>query len=728
MSAAPSIPAEQAESLLSFEVRRDGVAVITFDDRHSPHNTITPAFGAQLAAALDRVEGDASVAAAVLCSAKDSFVVGANVGMLKAIKFATDAERLAREAARGMLRLERLRKPVVAAVHGPTLGGGFELALACHAVIASDDPTTRLGLPEVRLGLLPAANGMLRLAQRSGLRVAMDLSLSGRSLRPGVARSMRLVDDVCSRAILLETACRRAKALVGHVPRTRDERAGLLDLALEHTPFGRALLFKRARQESRERTNPHYPAPARILDVLERYASKGFRDAAELEARSFGELVVSETAHRLIELFFATASLRKDAGIDEQLDPHVEAPTIDRVGVLGGGLTGAGVAYVTIDAGIPVRLEEKDDAAAGRALRAVRELIDERVQRGSLSALEGAQTFARLSAASDLSGLRHAAVVIEAVPEDLSLKQAMLRQIEPLVGPTCVYASNTSSIPIARIAQGATHPERVVGMHYFSPVPKMALLEVVRADKTEPWAVATAVALGKRQGKTVIVVKDGPGFYTTRILAPLLNEAAQLVSEGVPIDAVDAAMVDWGFPTGPMQLLDEVGIDVAAHVAAVLHEAFGERMVPPHALSRLVADDRKGRKNGRGLFRYDARARRRDGRLTVDPTVYTLLGVKPTTRLPVEEIQMRCALALVNEAVRCFGEGVLRSARDGDVGAVLGLGFPSFRGGPFRYIDTLGAAEGLRRVQAYADRFGERWRPAPLLVQMARKGERFPGA
>jgi 3-hydroxyacyl-CoA dehydrogenase/enoyl-CoA hydratase/3-hydroxybutyryl-CoA epimerase len=251
----------------------------------------------------------------------------------------------------------------------------------------------------------------------------------------------------------------------------------------------------------------------------------------------------------------------------------------------------------------------------------------------------------------------------------------------------------------------------------------MPLLEVVRADKTAPWAVATAVALGKRQGKTVIVVRDGPGFYTTRVLAPLLNEAIQLVSDGVPADAIDAALVEWGFATGPIERLDEVGIDVSSQVAQALHAAFGARMTPPGALATLLADDRCGRKNGRGIYRYGPEPR--SAKRVVDPAVYSVLGVHPRTKLPTDEIQLRCALALVNEAVRCFGDGILRDPRDGDVGAIYGLGFPAFRGGPFRYVDTIGAADVLRRVQGYADRFGERWRPAPLLVQMAKKGERF---
>jgi len=735
VSAATSPAVERGEAHISIDVRRDGVALVRIDDPGERHNTITPAFSAELVSAIERIERDASIAGAVLVSGKaDGFVVGANIRLLTAIKFASDAERMAREIAQTMIRLEQLRKPVVAAVHGPALGGGMELALACHAVVASDDAKTVLGLPEVRLGLMPAANGMLRVTRRAGLRAAIDLALGGEPLSVTRARAMGLVDEVCPRAILIDVAARRAKALVGHVPRGQ-WRVGasgdppparapdFVSIALERNPLGRALLFKRAREGARARTRGHYPAPLRMLDVLERFASRGFDAAAELEAKAFGDMVVSETAHRLVELFFATTALKKDRGVDER----AEVRPVERVAVIGGGRMGSGIAYVTVAAGIPVRLKERDDVAAGRALRAVKARLDRRAEHERMTALECDAAFARLSPATDLSGLRNADVVVEAVFEDLGLKQATVRELEAVVDPTCILASSASCIPVGKIAQGAKHPGRILGMRYFSPVSRVLLVEVVRGDKTEAWAVATAVALAKRQGKTPIVVRDGAGFYTTRALALLLQEAAQLVGEGVPVGAIDAALADWGFPVGPLRLLDEVGLDAAAHVAQTLHGAFGERMTPPGAVCKLLADDRKGRKNGRGFYRHDARAIGRDGRLTVDASLYELLGVQPTTRLPVEEIQMRCALALVNEAVRCFGEGVLRSARDGDVGAVLGLGFPAFRGGPFRYVDTLGAAEALRRVQGYADRFGERWRPAPLLVQMAKRGERFYG-
>jgi 3-hydroxyacyl-CoA dehydrogenase/enoyl-CoA hydratase/3-hydroxybutyryl-CoA epimerase len=704
------------ESILSIDVRRDGVAVVTIDDVRDVDNTITMALQAQLLAMIARIEDDASIAAVVITSGKPlGFVAGTSAALLTSIKFSTDGERVASEVSHTLRKLEGLRKPVVAAVHGRALGGGFELALACHAIVASDDPDTMFGLPEVHVGVMCVGNGSLRVANRAGLRVALDLAVGGEALHAQAARDLDLVDDVCPRAILLDAAARHAKALVGHVPRVRDERGDIRTLLLERNPIGRRLLLRQVR----ERKSAHYVSPAFIVDVLERFAEKGFEEAARLEARLFGELVVSETAHRLIELSLATAALDRSSGVDEKVEPR----PIRHVAVLGGGMMGTGIAYASAVSGISVRLKEKDDSAIGGALRGVKSLLAERVAHGEITALESEHVFARLSATTNLSGLRNADAVIEAVPEDLALKQEILREIEPLIGGKCVYASNASSIPIARIAQAAADPERVVGMHYFSPVPTTSLLEVVRADKTAPWAVATAVALGKRQGKTVIVVKDGPGLYTTRILAPLLNEAVQLLSDGVRATAIDEALLDWGFAAGPLERLDDIGIDVASQTAQALHAAFGARMTPPGGLSTLVADDRCGRKNGRGIYRYGA-----DGRIPkriVDPDLYPLLGVESRTKLPVEEIQLRCALAMVNEAVRCYGDGVLRDPRDGDVGAIFGLGFPKFRGGPFRYVDTIGAADVLRRVQAYADRFGERWRPAPLLVQMAKKGERF---
>jgi 3-hydroxyacyl-CoA dehydrogenase/enoyl-CoA hydratase/3-hydroxybutyryl-CoA epimerase len=709
------------------DVRPDGVGVITLDDPGSSQNTIGPALGDQLSRALALLDANAKVRAIVIRGKPDTFLAGADLEYLRTLRFAEDAEKGSLEVGKRFGHLAHGGKPVVACVHGPALGGGMELALACTAAIATDHPKTVLGLPEVKLGLMPAANGLLRVAERAGLRVAIDLGLTGRSLRPRHALALGLVDDVVPPAIALETASELALDLARrpgrkkHLAARRRWKAHHGLAALEHAlleknPIGRRIVLSRARAEARDKTRGHYPAPRRILDVLERWASRGFSSAAKLESHLFGELVVSETSHRLVELFFAGTALRKDSGLEP--GEEAEPARIASVAVLGAGLMGAGIASVTVQAGIAVRIKDRDDLALGRGLRYVK---DDLAKRRSLSPLEQRQTFALLSGTTDYSGLRHADLVVEAVFEDLALKRDVLRDVEKLVTPDCVIASNTSSIPIARIAEAATRPERVVGMHYFSPVPKMPLLEVVRTPSSSPRAIATAVALGRRQNKTVIVVRDGAGFYTTRILAPYLNEAMHLLAEGVPVDAIDHALVDWGFPKGPLELLDAIGIDVAGHVAKALHGAFGERMAPPPAMDALEKDHRHGRKNGRGFYLHG------QGHKHVDDTVYQVLGVTPSARAMHEEISLRCSLAMINEALRCLDEGVLRGARDGDLGAILGLGFPAFRGGPFRYVDTTSADEILRRTRSLEQRFGARFTPAPRLVEMARTAKRSYG-
>ena len=732
----------RAPSVVRTEVRSDGVALLTLDDPGETHNTITPQLGAELAAALDAMDADKRVRAIVLRSGKkDSFLVGANIDYLRTLRFAKDAEDASLEVGRRFARIASSSKPIVACVHGSALGGGFELALACTATVATDDPKTALGLPEVKLGLMPAANGLLRVAERAGLRVAIDLGLTGRSLEPHKARALGLVDEVVAPESALDAACTLAlrlvvqprlreqlpdkRASVQHGGRPLDRLRGADRLLLEQNAVGRALLFRRARAAAASETRGHYPAAGRMLDVLERYGSKGFRAAAKLEARLFGELVVSETSHRLVELFFATTAARKDTGVENDEREHAEPLPITRIGVIGAGLMGAGIACVTVQADLPVHMKDTDEGALERGVAYVRHVLEERQRRGSITLLEREHTFARLTRTSDYADVASADLVIEAVFEDLTLKHAVLREVEAIVKDACVIASNTSSLTIASIAEGSPRPDRILGMHYFSPVHRVPLLEVVRTKHTDPRAVATAVALGKRQGKTVIVVHDGTGFYTTRILAPYLNEAAQLLSEGVSVDAIDGALVDWGFTNGPLHVLDDIGIDVASHVSTVIHGAFGDRLRPPDVTAQLRADDRRGRKNGRGFYLY-GRGRKLEQR--VDDTIYEALRnrQRPSRPMP-EEISLRCTIPLVNEALRCLDEGILRSPRDGDVGAIFGIGFPPFRGGPFRYVDVLGAPEVLRRTRSLEHRFGARYEPALLLVEMARKGKRFYG-
>lgn len=735
-TASPSQAPSTASSsgALTLMVRPDGVAMITYDVVGDAVNTIKASFSEEFERVFDEVRDNRAIVAAVLISGKpDSFIAGADIELIKGVKMRADAEALCRVGHAAIDRLARCPKPVVAAVNGAALGGGFEIALACHARVLTDDRKTVLALPEVQLGLLPGMHGLQRLAALTNVQTALDYGLTGKNLRPSKARSLGVADDVVARSILADVAARLALSLAKRgapFMASRPKRSlkdELTTAALEKNPLGRALLFKKARAALRKKTHGHYPSTERIVDVLSTYAQDGFEASKEVEARAFGELVVSDVAQRLMGIFFATTALKKDTGVD---DPTILPRSVEQIEVLGAGLMGAGIAYVSLDAGLGVRMKDKDDASLGRGLKHVSELFRDRVKKKRLSRVDELARLAKLTLATDYSGLKTADLVIEAVFEDLAIKHKVLAEVEGSAQGGVIFASNTSSIPIAKIASGAKRPENVVGMHYFSPVHKMPLLEVIQTPLTSPEVVATAVAVGKRQGKTVIVVNDGVGFYTSRVLGPLMNEASYLVTEGVAIETVDRALVEWGWPVGPLTLLDEVGIDVAAHVGPIMLEAFGDRFTPPPTMTALVADDRKGRKNERGFYLYGAAAKKKGKGKHVDPSIYAVIGLptpdpKAKSPVPIEELQLRCSLQLVNEALHCLGEGILRSPRDGDIGAIFGLGFPPFRGGPFRYVDAVGASAVLERIEGYQARFGKRWAPAPMLLELAKSGAKL---
>jgi 3-hydroxyacyl-CoA dehydrogenase/enoyl-CoA hydratase/3-hydroxybutyryl-CoA epimerase len=729
----PRPAASSGSRVFSTRVRDDGVAIVTYDVPGEPVNVLKATFNDEFRALFADLEKNEKVKAAVLISGKsDSFIVGADIEMLKAVTTAREGEALCRTGHETIARLASAKKPIVAAVHGPALGGGFEVALACQGRVLTDDKKTVLGFPEMQLGLLPGLNGLQRLAQIAGLQVALDHGLTAKNMRASKAKQLGVADDVVPRAILEQAAAELALRIAGgkkpaFTKKKPPFKSELSRAVLEDNPVGRKLLFKKATEMTQKQSRGHYPALPAILQVLKTFAAEGFEPSREVEARAFGELAVSPVARRLMDIFFATTALKKDNGVD---DPKVQPRDVEKVFVFGAGLMGAGIAYVSMTADYHVRIKDRDDAAVSRGLGAVSDILEERVGKKQMTRIERGQQLALLTTTTDDSGLATADLAIEAVFEDLALKHKVLREFEEHAKPHAIFASNTSSIPIGRIAEVSTRPENVVGMHYFSPVHKMPLLEVIRTAKTDPSVVATAVAVGKKQGKTVIVVNDGVGFYTTRVLGPYLNEACWLLMEGAPVDTIDQAMVDWGFPVGPLTLLDEVGIDVAAHVGGVMLEAFGDRVQPPRAIGSVMTDDRKGRKNGRGFYLYGEAAKRAGKGKHVDPTIYAALGLekpKSSARVSIDDIQMRCVLQFVNEALYCLGERILRSARDGDVGAIFGLGFPPFRGGPFRFVDTLRATEVLRRMRQYEDALGKRFTPAPALVEMAKADGSFYG-
>ena len=719
---------------LRLELTKTGVALVIIDSPGDTMNTLKADFAARLAEVLDRIDDNPGVRAVVFASAKqDSFVAGADIQMLEGLETAEQATQLSRSGQAVLDRLERGPWPSVAAIHGACLGGGLEFALACRERIASSDPKTKLGLPEVQLGLLPGLGGTQRLPRLIGVQPALDLMLTGRHVDSKKARRLGIVDEVVPESILVNVALERALHLAAEPAKktTLDALKGFFDkeelteLALAENPLGRRVLFDQAKRRLGSKTHGKYPAPERILSVVKLGLERGARAGMEAEAAAFGELCTSREAQHLIQIFLATQELKKDRGTT---DTSVQARETKRVAVLGAGLMGAGIAQLSaLSVELPVRLKDRDDASLTRGLSYVRSLLDEAVTRRRLTPIEAARVLSRITPTRDYSGFRAADLVIEAVYEDLDLKRHMLADVEAEGHPEAIFATNTSSLPIQAIAARARHPERVIGMHYFSPVHRMPLLEVVVTERTAAWVTATVVAFGKKQGKTVIVVHDGPGFYTSRILAPYLNEALYLLSEGVAIERIDRALVEHGFPVGPIALLDEIGIDVASKVAGTLLEAFGARLRPPDLTRKLLAAGRLGRKSSSGFYQYDepSEANSKQGKRPVDASVYATLGIQPNREVDAAEIVERCLLSMVNEAARCLDEGILRNARDGDVGAIFGLGFPPYLGGPLRYADSAGAHALTTRLAHLQARHGERFEPAPGLKALAARGGKF---
>jgi 3-hydroxyacyl-CoA dehydrogenase / enoyl-CoA hydratase / 3-hydroxybutyryl-CoA epimerase len=687
----------------------DGVLVVTMDVPGERVNTLSRALMGEFEAFLTDLEGGLGVTGVVLASGKpESFVVGADIRDFSGIRSAREGEELSRAGQALLDRLAALSMPVVAAIHGPCLGGGLELALACRYRVASDDARTAVGLPEVMLGLIPGAGGTQRLPRLAGLVTGLDLILTGRSLKASRALRAGIVDEVVPQPILVQVARQAAKRLAEG--KTQPRRPGLS----WKERLLRPLIVRKARATVREKSGTHYPAPWRAIEVIDEGVRRGMREGLVQEARAFGELAVTDVSRALVSVFFATQEIKKDTGAPEGTEPR----PVHKLAVVGAGLMGAGIAGAAAEVGVTVRLRDTSVEALARGLRQVREPLEERRARGSLTAREVAQRMDRVAGTLEYTGFRQAGLVIEAVFEDVQVKRQVLAEVEAVTREDCVFGSNTSSLPIRSIAEGSRRPSRVLGMHFFSPVHRMPLLEVIVTPETDAWATATAVEFGRRLGKHVIVVRDGPGFYTTRTLAPYLNEAARLVEEGAAIEDVDRAATGFGFPVGPLALIDEVGIDVGAKVSHVLHEALGPRLEPPAGLSRMQEDGRQGRKNKRGFYLYNGRKR-------PDASVYALLPNRARRPLDVVEAQDRLAFAFLGEAVRCLEDGVLRSPRDGDVGAIFGLGFPPFRGGPFRYLDHLGARFAVEVMERLATRYGERFQPPAMMVDMAGEGISF---
>ena len=700
---------------LTVETTSDGIAVVTINCRDSKVNKVSSDLLDEISSMLQSIDAGSVKGLVILSGKEDNFVVGADIDEVIAMTSDEEIRNYIAKAHRIVNTIDTLPFPVVCCLKGNCLGGGLEVALVADYRIAADTTDTVLGLPEVMIGLLPAAGGTQRLPRLIGLRRALPLMLTGGNVRVRKAKKLGLIDEVVVPYGLRDIGVAKARELSRKKFKRKPKRT-LLDAFLESF-LGRGIVFKQARRMVMRQTRGLYPAPLEIIDSVEYGYAKGVTRGLEKDIERFVKLVKTPEAKSLMTIFFGMTDLKKN--------PYKKkARECRKLAVLGAGLMGSGIAAVSTKVCDTILIKDVSIDAAARGINEVWKGIEKQIRSGAVLPFDGNTMYGKLVPCDDYSRFKGTDIVIEAVFEDLTLKRRILREVEEASGETTIFASNTSAIPITLIAQGSRRPQNVIGMHYFSPVPRMPLLEIITTKKTAPWVTATALEFGIRQGKTCIIVKDGPGFYTTRILVPLLMESSRVVAEGAEIPVVDRYMQEFGYPVGPMTLLDEVGIDVGIHVIEEVKPIFEPRGITvPVDFSVLETKGFLGRKSKKGMYRYDLP--RKKGRKPVNDEIYSLFGEKPRRSMDKEEVQHRISLMMVNEAIVCLQEGIIASPRDGDMGAILGLGFPPFRGGPFRYVDAVGAAQIVKIMEKLAEKHGPRFTPAPLLKQMASKGKRF---
>jgi len=718
---------------------QDGVATIKFDSPDSKVNSLGIESSAELQEVFHKFVSDSSAKSAVLMSGKPGcFIAGADITMLANCKTAEEATELSKGCQDLLFEVEKSSKPVVAAIQGSCLGGGLEVAMACHYRIAVDGLKTSMGLPEVMLGVLPGGGGTQRLPALTGTLNTLDMALTGKTVNAKKAKKLGLVDavvdplgpgqappDVTTHQYLLNIATNTAKQLGDGtmklpkrgVPKNFTEKATKAAFGVTQV---KDYVFKQAKGKVMKQTNGLYPAPLKILEVIREGLDKGPEAGYKAEREKFGELVATTESKGLISLFHGQTECKKNK-FGKPANPS------KTLGVLGAGLMGAGIAQVSVDKGYTTVLKDMNSVGLARGMNQVGDYLDKKAKRKKISKLQAEQYMANLIPALDYNDFGKVDMVIEAVFEDLNLKHRVVKEVEKHMREDAIFASNTSALPITEIAKASVRPEKVIGMHYFSPVDKMQLLEIITTDKTDMETKKAAVDVGLKQGKVVIVVGDGPGFYTTRILAPTLSEAIRMLQEGVDPKKMDKLSKGAGFPVGIATLIDEVGIDVAAHVAEDLQKAYGERFKGgnPEVLKGLVDANCMGRKSKKGLFVYADGSKDRPVNNEGMNIIKKFSLDAPAATSGDEDLVLRMITRFANEAVASHQDGILATPLEGDIGAVFGLGFPPFSGGPFRYIDTMGAQKFVDHMRRFEQSYGSGFTPCQMLIDMAKSGKKF---
>lgn len=699
---------------IQLKVTEQGVGVITIDLPDAKVNTLGSVSMGELLNVLQMVTKDPAIKGLVIISGKaDNFVAGADIAEIQDLQKqpgikSYEASKLGKEV---FSHLESLPFRTVAAVNGTCLGGGTELTLCCKYRIASSSPKTKIGLPETKLGFIPGWGGTVRLPRLIGIQKALDMIAGGTEVDAQKAWRLGLVDEVVDPEKLQKRA---EEIALGSEPSRSSQSFDFQKFFLEDTPLGRKLLSDGALKVIGKKTKGKYPAPIDAAKVIFKSYDQSMDQAFEAESQAFGKLAVTPTSKNLVGLFFAQTESKK---MPEGVNPEIKVET---VGVVGAGVMGAEIAEAAAYNGYKVFLKDIDSGALDKGMAVCKGLIDGLVSKRKMTAEEGAAIMARITPTLKYEDMANCDLVIEAVVEVMKVKQSVLQELEAAINRPFVFASNTSSLSVSEMASVAKNPKNVVGVHFFNPVHKMLLVEIVKGNTTSNETVAAGQAFAMKVGKTTVVTGDAPGFVVNRILAPYLREAIVLLEQGVPPDDIDKAMTGFGMPMGPLALMDEVGLDIGEKVIHVLHDALGERMAPPAILKTVSEKKLLGKKGGKGIYLYNEEGRR-DG---FNPEILEAVKAGPTPKLK-GEIQDRLVLIMVNEAARCIEEGVITDPSQLDLAMVFGTGFAPFYGGVLRYADQIGLRIVAQKLRYLSQVAGESYRPCPLILDKASKGENF---
>jgi 3-hydroxyacyl-CoA dehydrogenase/enoyl-CoA hydratase/3-hydroxybutyryl-CoA epimerase len=711
-------PVQPAPELIRRHITDDQICVLTFDRPDSAANIFDRATLAELNEHINYVLCNSNLKGVVITSAKKSiFIAGADLTQLAKARTASELRDMIELGQTVFNHLTQLPVPVVAAIHGACLGGGYELCLACNYRLASSDKATKIGLPETQLGILPAWGGSTRLPRLIGLPKALDVILGGKTLAAKPALKSGMIDDIVPRELLIDKAC---QLILEKGKKLRRRRSLPLKLKLANTKRVAKFIAGKVEKQVLEKTRGQYPAIPKALEVVVKGLGRSIEESLTLERDAIMELGTNEACRNLIRIFFLQERAKKLTGVPADPAPATKVAPVKRIAVVGAGVMGAGIAQWASSRDISVILRDINHEAVSKGLTSIAKLYEQGVQRHALTNVEARVGMDRISPAAVDVPLVSADIIIEAAVERMELKKELFARLEQLAGGETILATNTSALSITEIASATQYPQRVVGIHFFNPVHRMQLVEVVVGQQTHPEVVRRAVKFVQQIGKLPVVVKDAPGFLVNRILMPYLIEAGFLFEHGARVEDIDATMLEFGMPMGPLRLIDEVGVDVSSHVAADLASKFSDRMFLPEVLAKMLTDGLLGKKSGKGFYLHDKKSKE----ARVNSRINNYCTDASFARLTQDELRNRMVLLMVNEAARCLEGGIVEEAADVDFGMIMGTGFAPFLGGPLRLADHIGLSQIVNEMKRLAD--GEpRFTPCNLLQTLASTGQKF---